>query len=256
MNNLKSCRSAFASMLLASLCGVTALYAGPITVPAGLTPGEQYRLIFVTDDSYTATSSDIADYNFDVNTEADSVAALAALSTTWLDIGSTATVNAIDNIGIDAGVPIYDLNGDLIASDAGTGSGGLFSGGELMDGLGYDETGTLIPGSVSVWTGTYINGTPDDHNPLGTAGTVTAGSTGTTSGFWIAHHEQDPSTENRLYAISETLTVPTPEPGSVALISLAGAALMLFRRYSRPNAVPVPATARTSASIAAPQSET
>src|ERR1017187_4569363 len=41
-----------------------------VTVPPGLTPGSQYRLVYVTADPYTATSSSINDYNNDVKTEA------------------------------------------------------------------------------------------------------------------------------------------------------------------------------------------
>ena len=53
----------------------------------------------VTSDTYTAISSNTADYNADVTAEADSVTALADLDTTWSGIGLTSTVNAIDNIG-------------------------------------------------------------------------------------------------------------------------------------------------------------
>src|ERR1700691_3090601 len=82
-------------------------YADSITVvPAGLAPGSQYRLVFWTADTYTATDSNIADYNAEVNAEANEVPSLAALDTTWRVIGSTPTVNAIDNIGQDPGVPI------------------------------------------------------------------------------------------------------------------------------------------------------
>ena len=82
--------------------------AGIITVPPGLAPGSQYRLAFETADTYNAESSSIGVYNSEVNTEADAVAALAALGTTWLVIGSTDAVFASDNIGFQAGVPIYD----------------------------------------------------------------------------------------------------------------------------------------------------
>src|ERR1035441_11041870 len=60
-----------------------------VTIPSSLAPGSQYRLVFVTADTYTATSSNIAVYNTDVNNEANTIAALAALGTTWTVIGST-----------------------------------------------------------------------------------------------------------------------------------------------------------------------
>src|ERR1035437_7008593 len=52
-----------------------------------------------------------------------SIAALAALGTTWAVIGSTGTVAAIDNVGPDPNVPVFGLDQSLIAVDA----AGLFS---------------------------------------------------------------------------------------------------------------------------------
>jgi hypothetical protein len=124
-----------------------------------LTPGEPYRLVFVTADTYTAPSTSISYYNGVVNAEADSVAALEVLKTTWLGIGSTSTVNAIDNTGADPGVPIYDLNGDLIAADATTGTNGLFSG-SLLQPISYDEI-NASPENYYVWTGTTTAGAED-----------------------------------------------------------------------------------------------
>ncbi len=101
-------------------------------------------------------------------------------------------------------------------------------------GLDYDENGTKLAGSVAAWTGTYVYGTSDSgHNPLGSAASGGYSSVDTNSGFWIAHTVEAPTTENRLYAISEVITVGAPEPGSVALMSLGAAALLLCRRYSR-----------------------
>ena len=64
-------------------------------------------------------------------------------------------MNAIDNIGQDAGVPIYNLDGQEVASDATTAAGGLFSGG-LMNNIGYNENGTEY--NALVWTGTGPDG--------------------------------------------------------------------------------------------------
>src|ERR1035438_6768697 len=87
-------------------------YASPITVPVGLAPGSQYRLVFVTaETTYQALDSNIADYNAEVSLEANSVTALLDLGTTWRVIGSTSSVNAITNIGSDPNVPIYNLDG-------------------------------------------------------------------------------------------------------------------------------------------------
>lgn len=94
--------------------------AAPITVPAGLNPGDQYRLAFVTGTVRDATSTNIADYNNFVTTAANSEPALAALSTTWNAIASTNSINARDNTTtnpfVSAGVPIFRLDGNLVAA--------------------------------------------------------------------------------------------------------------------------------------------
>jgi hypothetical protein len=167
-NNLSSVSSRTLRLLIFVGAGLTCrLIADPIVViPPGLAAGSQYRLLFVTDGLYFATSTNIATYNSDVNTEANSVAALAALGTTWLDIGSTSNVNAIDNVGQDPGVPIYNLEGQLMADDATQNTGGGLFRGDLVNETNnfYYESGGLpesggIPGSgVTVWTGTWNNG--------------------------------------------------------------------------------------------------
>src|ERR1035437_8589492 len=132
--------------------------AGIIAVPPGLAPGSQYRLGFVTANTYTAASSNIADYNTDVNSEANTIAALAALGTTWTVIGSTDSVNAITNIGADPGIPIYGLDGNEVADDAGTDSGGLFGVSPLLEPIDNTETGTASQEFLYIWTGTGVSG--------------------------------------------------------------------------------------------------
>ena len=51
-----------AGVALATL-GTGAAQAALVVVPPGLSPGQQYRLVFVTDGEWDATSSDIDDYN-------------------------------------------------------------------------------------------------------------------------------------------------------------------------------------------------
>ena len=222
-------------------------FAGTIvTVPTGLAPGSQYRLVFVTADTYTATSSSITDYNNDVNTEAKAVSALAALGTTWLDIGSTATVNAIDNIGIDSGVPIYDLDGNLAANDAGTEAGGMFNGSDNLltpsDSIGYSEFGPIYP--TYVWTGSTSKGDTFAGAGLGDPGGlviigqayppfVCSCQPWFTAGYGAVVGETLP-----LYGISGVLTVPesaTPEPSTTAMMILAGALTFFAKRWVHGN---------------------
>ena len=153
-----------------------------VTVPPSLAPGSQYRLVFVTDDFYTATSANINDYNTDVNNEANSVFALAALGTTWLDIGSTFAVNAIFNIGIDAGVPIYDLEGNLVAIDAGNEAGGLFTL-AILSPITYSEGGAVL--ATHVWTGTLPIGDAAPYTLGGVGGLTDTGFSADVNAAWV-----------------------------------------------------------------------
>jgi len=207
-------------------------YADPITLPVGLAPGSQYRLVFVTEEFYNANDSNIADYNNEVNTEANGVAALAALGTTWLDIGSTSTVNAIDNIGQDTGVPIYNLDGQLVADDAT--SSGLFAG-SIQNPIDYNESGNLVGSNYLVWTGTRPNGT--DFDPLGAGGGLSEqGEANDASNIWIGLGDQFNTESFALYGISGILTVPgsnTPEPSTIVMASLGGAILLIALRRKK-----------------------
>lgn len=204
--------------------------AGTITVvPPGLAPGSQYRLVFLTGGFYSATSSDIADYNTEVNHEANGIAALAALGTTWKVIGSTATVNAIDNIGQDPGVPIYDLSGNKVAADDSSGTGGLFSGSLLGP---IDVTAWGPPRVDAVWTGTLPSGL--FGAALGGASLVTKGSSGASDISWIQSGEASPDHIFRLYSISGVLKVPdssdAPEPRTTLMVAVGGTLLLGARR--------------------------
>jgi hypothetical protein len=204
--------------------------AGIITVPPGLAPGSQYRLAFFTTDDFNAESSTISDYNTMVTTEANAVAALAALSTTWFDIGSTESVSAITNIGIDSGVPIYDLEGHRIAADAGTDAGGLFSG-TLGTSIDFDPTGAYP--TVWVLTGSNTSGTQAAIHELGAGFITEVGITENDNpGEWIAADSEVEHHLARLYGISGVLTVSVssvPEPATTGMV-LAGGALMFCAR--------------------------
>ena len=109
-------RAAVAALAVVVTAGSAA--AIPITVPTSLSPGDQYRLAFVTSTTRDATSSDINDYNAFVTTAANTQPALTALGTTWKAIGSTASVNARVNTNTDpiaTGVPIFLLNDTNLA---------------------------------------------------------------------------------------------------------------------------------------------
>ena len=208
-----------------------------ITMPSGLSAGDQYRLVFVTSTTTTATSTDINTYNTFVNNLAitaglNTIAGTVEGSTTWTAIGSTSSVNARDNTGTTGagtGIGIYLLNDTAIA----TSYADLWDG--TIDNLfNVDEQGDSGPyANRQVWTGTNGDGSTG-ADPLGTA-TPEFGKTNmdSTPNFWI-NRLSGPTWPNtatyHLFAISEVLTVP--EPSSTSLLGLGGLALALRRSRS------------------------
>jgi hypothetical protein len=216
--------------------------AGIITVPPGLSPGSQYRLVFVTADPYNPTSSNIADYNTRVNNEAnnldgDTGSLLAGLDATWFAIASTPTVNAIDNIGEDPGVPIYDLFGDLIAFDAEPGRGGIFDPGTIAtpiyDALGIQvsERGTVCPNGFA-WTGTQpMSGLGMPGDTLGSPDVIVYGLCDVGEQPAIDYNVVDYRPYS-LYAVSDVLTAQTPESPTWVMLIAGGALILVLRRLA------------------------
>ena len=232
------------ALLISGVFATTmASQAAVITMPSGLSHGDQYRLVFVTSTTTAATSSDITTYNTFVDGLAttaglDTIAGTVEGTTTWTVMGSTASVNVRTNTsttGAGTGIGIYTLNSAQIAADYTD----LWDGG-LPNPLWITEQGDIL--DTQVWTGSSWNGTTWGGNELGAAdGTGEYGQSrrteaeGVTGGrYWMARFNVAPSgnTTNSysLYAISGILTVP--EPSSTALLGLGGLALMLRRKRS------------------------
>jgi hypothetical protein len=182
--------------------------------------GESFRWVFVTSETMYATSSDISVYNDFVNAAADAagttitgvVGKSSIADIDWKVIGSTATVNAIDNI-VPSSAGIYLPTGILVAN----GTTDMFDG-SLSTPISITETGSS---KLSwVYTGSTDWGTANIW-PLGyssgdLAVTIT-GHTNYSNAMWInkgiSHNYIDCWP---LYAISEELTV-VPIPGALML---------------------------------------
>ncbi|MHC4447678.1 MAG: hypothetical protein ACYSXF_07870 [Planctomycetota bacterium] len=216
-------------LLILVVLGGTAA-AVPITVPADLNPGDQYRLVFVTSTDTQAGSTDIADYNAFVTAAANTQAELVVLGTTWTAIGSTAAVDARDNTGTNpssAGVPIYLLDGAtrIADSNADLWDGWLLAWINLDEGAAYRDT--------NVWTGTEIDGTAHLAS-LGFDDVIfgeSNGPSGLTNYRWIINLNgaAKPYNPYALYGISGVLAV-IPEPFTALLLASGLAALAGFRR--------------------------
>jgi PEP-CTERM motif len=221
-------RTLIALVVLWAAFGVApqASSASPITVPTDLSPGDTYRLAFVTSTSRDALSSDIGQYNSFVSLVAGAVPELAALGTTWKAIGSTVSVDARDNTGTNpssTGVPIYRLDDTRIANDnADLWDGAIFA---VMN---IDESGSALTAASNVWTGTNTDGGKFGSLELGASPLVGFGITGDTSGVWILQSKTDPNTLLPLYAISGEITV-VPEPGTITLGCFGAIAVVAWR---------------------------
>ena len=88
-------------------------------IPAGLTTGDQFRLIFLSSTKRDGSSTDIANYNTFVQTRAAAGDTdIQAYSDGFKAVGCTEDVDATDNTSTTGtGVPIYWLNGNKAADD-------------------------------------------------------------------------------------------------------------------------------------------
>ncbi len=202
-----------------------------LTTPPGLLPGDTFRVVFETDGTTLPTSSNIDYYNTFVNTQAGSVT-YDGQAVTFTAIGSTSTVNAIDNIPGSSSAPVYLVNGTEVASSTTTATGGLWSG-TIMSPIDLDlagKTGPLVP----VWTGTQASGIGMPDEQLGgTMGLSVAGSPLSVSSTWVdALVGNAAAASSPMYGISEVLTVAqsVPEPSSAVLtVTALGAGLAVAR---------------------------
>jgi hypothetical protein len=208
-----------------------------LSTPTGLSSGESFRFVFVTDGSVSQNSSNMADYNSFVNAQAGGATYDGSI-VTWNAIGSTASVNAIDNIGQSA-APVFLADGTLVTSSST--SAGLWSG-SLLNPIDRDLSGELLRG-FAIYTGTTTAGVATG-NPLGDFLGSSGGSSAETNRIWIDSGGVLPSfADLRMYGISQVLTVGSavPEPSSMLLAGTAiivGCACRLSHRRRKKPAAP------------------
>ena len=113
------------SILLLAFTGLATRADAALVYPNDLSPGDTYRLVFVTSEQIIPTSTAITDYDDVVTTAASTTSCLAALGATWKVIGSTDAVDAIDHVraGIvnPESLPIYNLAGQRVADGVSAG---------------------------------------------------------------------------------------------------------------------------------------
>jgi hypothetical protein len=202
--------------------------------PLGLEPGGEYRLLFVTEGKRNALSTDIADYNAFVTSEANSPNSLVrGLTIEWFAIASTSGVDAIENTGTDpsppgdTGVPIYIVDG---ASRVANHYDQMWDGAQvfLLSAPNLTQYGASASSPQNnVWTGTDYNGVAGGiGGPIGADNTPSLGSSVSPLGRWINNNFTAVASEAKsFYAISSIL-VAVPEPSAVTLFATATAALV------------------------------
>ncbi len=200
-----------------------------ITLPAGVTT---YRIALVTQGVRDADSPLIEDYNDFVRSEVagsslESTLASVGASPEWFVYGSTATVDAIDNVlsgGADD-LPIFNTRGELVASGW---TQFLSQSGILSNPIAYDQDG-LFSFSQSqvgiIFTCTYWAGRSGGP-ALGTSFVSGSGDpTLISDGQWLSNFSNSGYSHypGHFYAISSPISVAAvPEPTSLIVWSLLG----------------------------------
>ena len=187
--------------------------AGWPHTPAGLQPGDSFRLLFVTSTKRNTEPKDIAYYNEFVERAADKNPNLEPYQ--FRALGSTADVDARDNTNTAAGegMPIYWVGGDKVADDYAD-----FYDGTWDSYVAKDEQGnTVPPDGLRVSTGSNNDGTKKMHlgvryamgdRPGSASGRLESGKV-----LDIGSHVAPWSNHYRFYALSPVLTVAaTPTP--------------------------------------------
>ena len=256
------------AVVIGALAVPTAAAPVSINTPAGLNPGDRFRIAFVTGTTTTGSSSDIASYNLFVNTAAGGATYNGSV-VTFYAIGSTATVNAFDNIrSTTMNDPVYLAGGALVAPSI-TGTSGLWSG-ALVNRIATDIDGTVVSpdgggNARLVFTGSLVNGTASSK-PLGyyypgsppfVPGQFQASigqATGGTDAAWIRDGNYGTAVVRQsLYGISETLTVASPSSvpeidpaGMGSVLALVTGALGLLEQRRRKRAAAAVTAAETA----------
>ena len=179
-----------------------------ILVPAGLSSGDEYYLVFVTEGKRDALSKDILDYDKFVKSESEKPGAVTAgWGVAWRVIGSTPSTNALDHLAFTA-APVYRLDSTLVREQAQA----IWIGGSLKNPISITQYARPA-GPDLVYTGTGYNG--DYAAPgaklaaLGAEFITMLGDPAVSGSEWVEKtFIQDRGQPHPLYAVSPLLMAP------------------------------------------------
>lgn len=221
--------NAIAVTVMLLLCAVSLpVCAGPV-VPAGLSPGDKYQLVFITDGTINAMSADIAVYNAFAQAQAELNPSLTGtdMGAQWKALVSTPTIDANANAVVGANTPVYLLNGTKIAD----GFADMWD--QSVDALVNVNQYNAAATNKMVWTGSFATGTGAAMFQMGGSGqSAIRGSNAFSNTFWFYNNSENPQTLSPLYVLSGEFTVPVPEPGTMVTFATGFGlfALTLIRR--------------------------
>ncbi len=218
-------RAAFLPILITALTSSALTAQGFQLPPADLAPGQEYRVLCITQATTDSVSSaDISTYNAFVDADCNAEPALAVLGTNWRALASSPASTAPENTMTDpapagpTGVPIYRPDGVRVANnyDALWNASNV----PLAATPNVNSRGEVTSGYV--WSGTGPTGLGTSSR-LGDPNVTSIGEVLQSDGRWVFHGGGFPSdAQARLYAMSDVLTVPEPyehpanlQPGDV-----------------------------------------
>ncbi len=213
-----------------------------VSLPTGLAPGSQYQIAFLTSAGTTATSTNIADYNSFVTSQAALSSSLPT-GVTWTAMVSTPSTSLTSNSVTHSNVPIYNTYGQLVVSNGTTVWSSSYANpidytqnGQIAQSLPYVNDGghrdNVWVGELGLWN--YFSGPPTGW---ATSGNITPSSCAEYGiGDEIPFSNTLPSNEYYgLYALSSPITV-VPEPSTLVLLGIAVIGLVGFAwRRKRPS---------------------
>jgi len=209
---------------------IDATPAAGLPPPPGLSPGDEYHLVFMSSTTRDGTSGNIADYDAVVQAAADSAGIGISVGTSWSAMASTGSVNARDHAVISA--PVYNLRSaalggpELLATNAAD-----MWDSALLNQIRFDESGVDL-GTTDAWTGSIADGTRDPNDDYLGSSTNNAwcGRSTQTDEDWFKFLTPVKTIQLHVYGLSEVLTVPEPSSAATGVLGLLGVIAFCLKR--------------------------